>query len=75
MNNSIERIVGKAVLDAKFWAALVEDAEAALAKAGFSLSKTQLSRLQAGLAQHKSKSGTQSLFSNAQTDMFREFWR
>ena len=58
MNNSIERIVGKAVLDAKFWAALVEDAEAALAKAGFSLSKTQMSRLQTGIAQHKQTGGT-----------------
>ena len=74
MNNSIERVVGKAVLDVNFWTALVTDAEAALAKAGFSLSKTQLSRLQAGLAQHKGKNGTLGLFSGSNTNL-AQYWR
>jgi hypothetical protein len=77
MSNTLERVVGKAVLDVNFWTALVTDAEAAVAKAGFSLSNTQMARLQAGLAQTSKGSNAQTLFANirAYSGEIADYWR
>lgn len=77
MSNTLERIVGKAVLDVNFWTALVTDAEAAVAKAGFTLSNTQMARLQAGLAKTSKGSNAQTLFANirAFSGEIADYWR
>ena len=49
MNANLEQIVGKAILDKSFRAALLENPEAALKEAGIDLSAEELKSLQAGL--------------------------
>lgn len=64
MSNKMERIVGKAVLDAAFRDALIADPEAALAAAEINLGKKQMEALKAGIERYKQDTAAQSLLAN-----------
>lgn len=76
MSNKMERIVGKAVLDAAFREALVANPEAALAEADINLGQKQMKELKAGIERYKQDTEAQSLLaSSSATAESKTYWR
>ncbi|MBK8432766.1 MAG: hypothetical protein IPL28_16360 [Chloroflexi bacterium] len=76
MSNKMERIVGKAVLDAAFREALIANPEAALAEADLTLGAKKLEELKAGIERYKQDSEAQAFLANtAGTTARGDYWR